>query len=152
MTQSNETGSKFSFIAHNSFVERPFALIADSASIISAFGKPLGYDNELHNSNIIATREWITNHFQGASFAIVNANMSNAMKTHKFIVPTEYQRLYHRIFGAITLNILVRMKIKPRLLTNLHPFNKKYETIVLAPNKQTFADIARKSPIDWLNV
>lgn len=74
--------------------------------------------------------------------------MSNAMKTYKFIVPAEYQRLYHRVLGAMALNILVRMKIKPRLLSNLHPFNKKYETLVLAPNKQTFADIARKSPID----
>lgn len=46
-----------SHATHITSNERPYALIADSASIISALGKPLGYDSELHNPHIIATRE-----------------------------------------------------------------------------------------------
>ncbi|KPI89053.1 hypothetical protein ABL78_1866 [Leptomonas seymouri] len=99
--------------------EKSGAFIVDSAAIATALAVPLDYTADLANTHTSETRDWITNHFHGASFAITNSTFRNSYDTYTYVTPSRYQRILYHIVGSGALSMLSRLKIQPRLIAKM---------------------------------
>ncbi|KPA86936.1 hypothetical protein ABB37_00965 [Leptomonas pyrrhocoris] len=95
------------------------AFVVDSAAIATALAKPLGYTADLANPHTGETRDWITNHFHGASFAITNSTFRNSYATYTYVTPSKYQNFFYHVIGSGALSMLSRVKIQPRLIAKM---------------------------------
>lgn len=95
------------------------AFIADSAAIATALAEPLHYTADLANPHTGETRDWITHHFHGASFAITNSTFLNSYSTYTYVTPSKYQNFFYHIVGSGALSVLSRLKIKPKLVAKM---------------------------------
>ncbi|KAL7702544.1 hypothetical protein NQL31_002269 [Lotmaria passim] len=95
------------------------AFIVDSAAITTALAEPLRYTADLANPHTSETRDWITNHFHGASFAITNSTFRNSYDTYAYVTPDRYQNFLYHVIGSGALSVLSRLKIQPRLIAKL---------------------------------
>lgn len=95
------------------------AFLVDSAAIAAALARPLHYTADLANTHTSETRDWITNHFHGASFAITNSTFRNSYDTYTYVTPAKYQNLLYHVVGSAALSVLSRLKIQPRLIAKM---------------------------------
>ncbi|KAG5476455.1 hypothetical protein LSCM1_04161 [Leishmania martiniquensis] len=93
--------------------------LVDSADIVSQLSRPLAYTADVVDPRITATRDWITNHFHCASFAITNNSFRDAYATYTYVAPSHYQSLFYHVAGGAALSILSRYKIRPRLIAKI---------------------------------
>ncbi|CAG9576475.1 conserved hypothetical protein [Leishmania major strain Friedlin] len=93
--------------------------VVDSAEIVSRLSGPLKYAADIANPRISATRDWITNHFHGASFAITNNSFCDAYATYAYVTPSNYQNFLYHVVGSAALSVLSRYKIQPRLIAKM---------------------------------
>ncbi|XQJ27860.1 Glutaredoxin/Glutathione S-transferase, N-terminal domain containing protein, putative [Leishmania guyanensis] len=93
--------------------------LVDSAEIVSQLSGPLKYAADVVNPHISATRDWITNHFHGASFAITNNSFRDAYATYTYVTPSNYQNFFYHVAGSAALSVLSRYKIRPRLIAEM---------------------------------
>lgn len=93
--------------------------LVDSAEIVSQLSGPLKYAADIANPHISATRDWITNHFHGASFAITNNSFRDAYDTYTYVTPSSYQNFFYRVVGSAALSVLSRYKIQPKLIAKM---------------------------------
>lgn len=103
--------------------------IVDSAAIVTSLAGPLGYSRDLRDPRIAATRNWITARFQSASFVVTNSTVRNAYVAYGYLTPPQYQNLFYRVVGSFALYGLANYKIKPRVLSQPHPFEEEYRRI-----------------------
>jgi microsomal prostaglandin-E synthase 2 len=97
----------------------PGAFIVDSAAIVAALAEPLRFTADLANPHTSETRDWITNHFHGASFAITNSTFRNSYDTYTYVTPSKYQNVFYHLVGSAALSVLSRLKIQPRLIAKM---------------------------------
>lgn len=95
------------------------AFLVDSAAIAMALAAPLRYTADLANPHTSATRDWITNHFHGASFAITNSTFRNSYSTYPYVTPDRYQNFFYHVVGSGALSLLSRLKIQPKLVAKM---------------------------------
>ncbi|KAK7194426.1 Glutaredoxin/Glutathione S-transferase, N-terminal domain containing protein [Novymonas esmeraldas] len=93
--------------------------LVDSGEIAAQLSTPLQYTADVANPRISATRDWITNHFQGASFAIANNSFRDAYATYTYVTPSSYQNVLYHVVGSAALSVLSRYKIQPRLVAKM---------------------------------
>ncbi|EPY34683.1 hypothetical protein STCU_01419 [Strigomonas culicis] len=61
-------------------------------------------------------RHWITHHFQGASFALINSTPGNAYYGFDYVAPEgQRQSMVYKVFGSAALYLLATLKIKPKV-------------------------------------
>ncbi|CBZ35040.1 hypothetical protein, conserved [Leishmania donovani] len=93
--------------------------LVDSAEIVSQLSGPLKYAADIVNPHVSATRDWITNHFHGASFAITNNSFRDAYATYTYVTPSNYQNFLYHVAGSAALSVLSRYKVQPRLIAKM---------------------------------
>ncbi|KAG5501916.1 hypothetical protein JKF63_04186 [Porcisia hertigi] len=93
--------------------------LVDSAEIVSQLSVPLKYTADVVNPHISATRDWITNHFHGASFAIANNSFRDAYATYTHVTPSCYHNVFYHLAGSAALSVLSRYKIQPKLIAKM---------------------------------
>lgn len=93
--------------------------LVDSAEIVAQLAVPLKFTADLANPRVSATRDWITNHFHGASFAITNNSVRDAYATYTYVTPSSYQNIFSHVIGSVALAALSRFKIQPRLIAKV---------------------------------
>lgn len=119
--------------------------LVDSSSIIQGLAAPLQYEKDLRSARVQETREWITSHFQGASFAMTNHSLRSAYAAYGYLTPEYYQRLYYRIPGSVALYALANLKIIPKLRREPHPLTAAYQAKKRAAATATDATAAAAS-------
>ncbi|GET89517.1 hypothetical protein, conserved [Leishmania tarentolae] len=108
--------------------------LVDSAEIVSQLSVPLKYAADIVNPHISATRDWITNHFHGASFAITNSSFRDAYATYTYVTPSSYHNFFYHVAGSAALSVLSRYKIQPRLIAKMERANGP---VAAAPTEAT---------------
>lgn len=105
--------------------KRDEVFLVESSVIVDSLAAPLRYTKDLSNSNVKATRSWITQHFHGASFVLANSSFSNAYKSYSYLTPEKYRHnIFYHAIGSAALYLLAVYKIRPSV--TLHEANKKY--------------------------
>ncbi|KAG5502204.1 hypothetical protein GH5_05157 [Leishmania sp. Ghana 2012 LV757] len=107
--------------------------LVDSAEIVSKLSEPLNYTADVIDPHINATRDWISNHFHGASFAITNNNFRDAYATYTYVAPSNYQNFLYHVAGSAVLSMLSRYKIQPRLIAKMEHANGPTATTPTGP-------------------
>jgi microsomal prostaglandin-E synthase 2 len=89
--------------------------VVDSASIVGAIAVAYGFQKQLTDEKILKTRSWMTDRFQGVTFAAINSSWTSAFYAYPDLVPAFYRNIVFRLVGATALYGLANWKILPRL-------------------------------------
>ncbi|CUG93327.1 glutaredoxin-like protein, putative [Bodo saltans] len=89
--------------------------VVDSAAIVSAIAVAYGFQKQLTDEKIVKTRSWMTDRFQGVTFAAINSSWTSAFYAYPDLVPPVYGNIIFRVIGATALYGLANWKILPRL-------------------------------------
>lgn len=93
----------------------PAPFIVDSNEIIKKLAGLYGFERDLHNPEVEATRKFIADRYQGVTFAAVNSSWWYAFHSYPDFVPPKYQNIICRTVGATALYALASLKIIPKL-------------------------------------
>lgn len=89
--------------------------VVDSSSIVNAIALAYGFQKQLTDPKIHQTRAWISDRFQGVSFAALNSSWLSAFYAYPDLVPSTYRNILFRLVGATALFGLANWKVLPRL-------------------------------------
>lgn len=98
--------------------------VVDSASIVAAIAVAYGFQKQLTDPRIQKTRSWLTDRFQGVTFAAINSSWTSAFYAYPDLVPAFYRNIVFRMVGATALYGLSNWKILPRYATSTEEAQK----------------------------